>query len=191
MDGTWRVPYVVSNQASFIEEDGARVYQRTSVDGRNYFYQFDDFGLQMREWSREIDLQEDVNSSGEYLFPLPIQKEQKWRGHTRSQVLIKTGPPQKTEFRITARVPVVSVIQSTNEKITVPAGTFENCIKVHLSGSTFHNAGNYVGNTVVKVREDRWYCPGAGLVRSVRDEATTNSARDKGRLMLELEQLRF
>jgi hypothetical protein len=76
------------------------------------------------------------------------------------------------------------------DMVKVPAGAFENCMRVVMSGNAFVDAGNYVGKTIVRVTETNWYAPGVGLVKSVREESTKHRALDKGGIILELESFR-
>ena len=108
-----------------------------------------------------------------------------------SKALIKTGPPQKTEFHISAKVPVEVKIESLSDKVVVPAGTFTGCMRISFSGTAFIDAGNYVGKTVVRVSEINWYAPGVGLIKSVRKESTKHKALDKGEIVLVLEEFRI
>ena len=190
MDGKWTIPYVISNLSSGKDKHGDKTYLRRSLDGRVFHYQWDDAGLKMLQRSR-IDVKSvnpQIYANSEYLYQYPINVGTRWRGQTQSQTLIKTGPPWKTEFRIVTPVPVENVIESMDEAVTVIAGSFQHCMKIHQKGTIHFDAGNYVGLTEVKVDEYRWYCPGVGLVKSVRHETTTNEALDKGMMSLELER---
>ncbi len=88
----------------------------------------------------------------------------------------KTGPPQKTIFKIVAEVLLEVKIESLHEIVTVPARRYENCMKTTMSGSTFKNAGNYVGLTLVNVEQTNWYAPGIGLIKMERLETTQSKA---------------
>jgi hypothetical protein len=48
-----------------------------------------------------------------------------------------------------------AIIESINEEITVPAGTFKNCIKVKSIFEKF-----------IKIESIYWYAPGVGLIKS-------------------------
>ena len=61
-------------------------------------------------------------------------------------------------------------VVSIGESVTVPAGTFENCVLLKSEGlvNVKTDRGNANADVIV-VRED-WYAPGVGLVRSTREE---------------------
>jgi hypothetical protein len=100
--------------------------------------------------------------------------------------LKKTGPPQKTVFEIFAKVELEGKIETLDAMVIVPAGRFENCMKITMRGSSFKDAGNYVGLTLVNVEQTSWYAKGVGLVRMERIETTESNALDKGTLLIEL-----
>ena len=103
-----------------------------------------------------------------------------------TRLLKKTGPPQKTVFEIFAKVLMEAKIESLNEVINVPAGQFNNCMKITMTGSSFKDAGNYVGLTLVNVEQTSWYAPGVGLIKMERVETTKSDALDRGTLLIEL-----
>jgi hypothetical protein len=109
-----------------------------------------------------------------------------WQQSTVTKLLKKTGPPQKTVFEIFAKVDLEARIESLEEIVDVPAGRFKNCMKITMSGSSFKDAGNYVGLTLVNVEQTSWYAPDVGLVKMQRIETTQSDALDKGTLLIDL-----
>ncbi len=187
MDGHWHTPFVVENFPAIIK-DNKTIYVRRTLDGRNYHYEINDKGLLMSGHEITVDRKTKKHINKHYVFKFPLKVGQSWLDHSKSRVLIKTGPPQKTVFRIRANVPVKVEIESINDTIEVPAGRFKNCLRLHLTGSGFFDAGNYVGHTIVIIDETNWYAPGVGLVKSVRKESTTDKVVSHGQINLELEE---
>jgi hypothetical protein len=97
-----------------------------------------------------------------------------------------TGPPEHSLNRITVPVELQYRIESTDEEITVPAGTFKNCLRIKGVGTTSKNVGFYVGQTDIRVENIEWYAPGAGLVKAVRLETTTSKVLPRGSYELNL-----
>ncbi len=189
MDGTFKGVYAAENLPPQKDHDQI-YYVRRLLDGSYNYFQEDDTGLKLVRREKTVDLDTEFNDSGRYLFRYPLEEGAEWEEVITSKALIKTGPPQKTEFHITARVPVTVRIESMNDTINVPAGKFTDCMRVHFKGDGFVNAGNYVGKTIVRIEETNWYAPGIGLVKSVREESTKSKALDKGEITLELEYYR-
>lgn len=85
----------------------------------------------------------------------PLQVGTEWKIH-RAPVFLKEP------FTMSAR------IESIEETVTVPAGTFERCIKVVAAGV---ERGVLFGDNVeIKFDRSTWFCPGVGLVKHVRHE---------------------
>jgi hypothetical protein len=190
MDGRFKGVYAVENLPQQ-EIEGQTYYVRQLLDGSLNYLQVDDRGIRLKRREKTVDLDTKYTETEQYIFHFPLQEGTTWEDTILSKALIKTGPPQKTEFHIVAKVPVSAKIESMNDVVEVPAGRFENCMRIVMSGNAFIDAGNYVGKTIVRVNETNWYAPGVGLVKSVRQESTKHRALDKGEIILELENYRF
>ncbi len=162
------------------------VFVKHSLDGSALYYSENEKGITYLGHVSDLNLGRIFKPDEQVIFPYPIEKDSRWQTVTETRLLKKTGPPQKTEFKIVARVPMDATVESLSETITVPAGTFENCLKIIKSGSTMKDAGNYVGLTMVNVEETSWYAPNIGLVKMQREETTQSAALDKGNLLIEL-----
>ena len=190
MDGTFKGVYAVENlPKQTIDEQ--QYFVRTLLDGSINYLQLDDKGLLLKGREKTLDLDIRFTETDQYIYQFPLQVGTTWEDTVLSKALIKTGPPQKTKFHIVAKVPVTAKIESMTDMVKVPAGTFENCMRVVMSGNAFVDAGNYVGKTIVRITETNWYAPGVGLVKSIRQESTKHRALDKGEITLELENYRF
>ena len=189
MDGIFLGTYAVENLGQ-LEIDNKKLYVRRLIDGSLNYFRLEKDGIQLLAREKTEDLQTTRNEEYRYLFRFPLQAGMEWEDSRDSKVLIKTGPPQKTEFHISASIPVTVKIESMDDVIKVPAGTFTGCMRVRTKGNSFVNAGNYVGKTIVKLEEVNWYAPGVGLVKSERTENTTKKALDKGTITLELAEYR-
>lgn len=189
MDGKFKGIYALEMLEPDIKE-GRKIHVARTIDGELLYYTVSDRGVKRIGSEKTVDRNTTYSGEERYVFRYPKQVGTEWEAVTVSKALIKTGPPQKTEFHIRARVPVTVRIESMNDTVRVPAGTFHNCMRVNVSGDGFINAGNYVGRTIVKVEETSWYAPGVGLVRSERRETTTKKALDKGTVSLQLAEYR-
>ncbi|HSR62600.1 MAG TPA: hypothetical protein VLN56_04260 [Gammaproteobacteria bacterium] len=189
MDGRFKGIYALE-MLETEEKEGREIYIARTIDGELIFYTVDEQGVKRSGSEKTVDRNTTYSGEELYVFRYPLKEGTEWESVTVSKALIKTGPPQKTEFHIRARVPVSVRIESMHDTVRVPAGTFRNCMRVVLSGDSFINAGNYVGRTIVKVKETNWYAPGVGLVKSERNETTTKKALDKGSITLELAEYR-
>ena len=189
MDGTFKGVYAVENLGQRKIDDEI-IYVRQLLDGSYNYFQVDDKGLFLKSREKTVDFDTRHTDAGQYIFRYPLQAGTAWEDTVVSKALIKTGPPQKTEFHIVTKVPVEVTIESMTDTVQVPAGTFANCMRITVKGNTFTDAGNYVGKTIVRINETNWYAPGVGLVKSVHKESTKHKALDKGEIILMLESYR-
>ncbi len=83
-------------------------------------------------------------------------------------------------------VPVVSTILRTDETITVPLGTFEQCIHVKSVGTTTQRLGWGRSKVVVHVEHHGWFAAGTGLIKVVEIEKMERPTRDSRQLTFEL-----
>ena len=184
-DGLDRQKYILNNLGEG-ELDGQRVFLKRSIDGTTLYYSMTEDAIVYLGNTNNKTLSPEFKQENQTVIRKPFSVDTEWQQLTTTKLLKKTGPPQKTEFKIIAEVPLEEKIASIDETINVPAGRFENCMKVTMTGSTYKNAGNYVGLTVVKVKQTNWYAKGVGLVKMERIETTQSEALDKGSLLVEL-----
>jgi len=79
------------------------------------------------------------------------------------------------------RVSVVRhcAIDMVDDVVTVPAGTFKNCVRVRCAGSVLVPADTR-GVAELSVETYSWYAPGVGRVRWVTKEKSNNALRWPG-----------
>jgi len=89
-----------------------------------------------------------------YLLKKPYEQGTKWQYQSSGVAALETDTPPTLE----------ATIESTDETVTVPAGTFSHCIKVVGRGE---KRSGYMNRSTVAVEETSWFCPKIGLVRSI------------------------
>jgi len=181
MDGTEIQRYVV--QATGKRQwQGQELPVRTTLDGTRLFYRHDDQGISLVA-TRHRDQKEPVPLPKGHgtILAYPLEPGTSWHDMSETITLYRTGPPQRTEYRIRVPVRMQYVIEATDDTIKVPAGRFVNCLRVTGRGrKPQYDAGNYIGRTDISVVKTDWYAPGIGLVKSVRDETTTSRVLNQG-----------
>jgi len=184
-DGLEKQKYIFKNIGKG-ELNGASVYRRESLDGSILYYSHSDEGIHYLGNLDSQSLHPEFQEDTQLVIPEILSIGTEWNYTTITKLLKKTGPPQKTEFKILAEVPLEIKIESMNETVTVAAGRFNNCMKISMNGFAFKDAGNYIGLTMVTVEQSSWYAPGVGLVKVERVETTERKALDRGSLSIEL-----
>jgi len=184
-DGVRKQKYILNNLGES-ELEGAPVYRRESLDGTILYYSISNEGIHYLGNINDKAISPVFNGDKQLVIPELHTVNRKWEQSTTTRLLKKTGPPQKTVFEIFANVDMEAKIESLDDIVTVPAGRFENCMKITMSGSSFKDAGNYIGLTLVNVEQTSWYAQGVGLIKMQRLETTKSDALDKGTLLIEL-----
>ena len=83
----------------------------------------------------------------------------------------KSGTSWEKDFTTTVMMesvtfPLTYVVQNKKETVTVPAGTFEKCMKVVAKGEVERDKG-LLGTVKINIVKTDWYAPKVGLVKSV------------------------
>ncbi len=185
-DGVRQQKYIYTNLAQRTIE-GQLLSVRRSVDGTLFYYHETADGVVYAGKEMQTGIRREYVRDERFILHYPLQLGDKWQDDTTTKLLVKTGPPQKTVFKVVAEIPLDVSLAALDETIIVPAGVFRHCIKINKHGSEFKDAGNYIGRTIVRVKESSWYAPGVGLVKSVREETTESQGLDRGELIVELE----
>jgi hypothetical protein len=90
------------------------------------------------------DVEPKVKSVPEYTLKEPVKAGTSWSATVTSL----SGPS----------VPGEATIESTDEAVDVPAGSFKDCVKVHIVGTAKGATGN---------EEYEWFAPSVGLVKDI------------------------
>jgi len=77
-------------------------------------------------------------------------------------------------------------IKSLNDEVTVPAGTFENCLRVEGSAIVSLYTDPRIGYQDIEISQIEWYAPGVGLVKFIRDEPLDMPLFKGGKITFEL-----
>ncbi|RME33202.1 MAG: hypothetical protein D6786_08330 [Gammaproteobacteria bacterium] len=163
-------------------------------------YRIDDSGvwrLPARFWADEwvsliekyravSELEKEIGAQTHRLLPFPPEQGTTWEDTIVTEVLEVVIAPFRRHFRIEVPVRMRYRIEAVDERVSVPAGNYSGCIRVHGSGSAKYVGDVYIENGHVFVEQDEWYCPGVGLTRAHRLEKTDTDVLKQGTFDLEL-----
>ncbi len=184
-DGLIRQKYILSNLGESIL-DKQTVFLRHTLDGTALYYSVSDREIVYLGYSKNNALVPEFKKDRQIVIRKPVVVNTQWEQSTMTRLLKKIMPSQKTESGIVARIPLQVKIESLNETVRVPAGRFEQCMKITMIGSAYKDTGDYTGLTVVSVKQTKWYAKGVGLIKMERLETAQSEALDGGSLSLEL-----
>lgn len=144
---------VVPQKTEFTTENGV---SQTSFG----FIVSDDTGIYVYAEQSADATEPKILSEPNYRLKYPLEAGATWEGEGKTQFL-------KNEVS----VPVQTTVQATDTVVTVPAGTFEKCVKTRTEGETTINPGYSLADEAeISIEGHGWFCPEVGLVKSIREE---------------------
>jgi hypothetical protein len=121
----------------------------------------------------EPKISKDLYPNYEIKYPLVVGTT--WKYTAQTNLLPK-------EYEIDTLV----TIESSNDSVTVPAGTFDNCIRVRYFGQ--RQVDDYIqGKSMIVVEIYDWFAPGIGRVKNIRKNIVNNLA-DKVETTIQVSQ---
>ena len=161
---------VVTNFASRDLKGKKVIPQKLDINGQTSFsfYAEDESGIFEFASQDSGELEPVIKVTPTYTLKNPIKVGTTWENQ------------DKTAFE-NEKIPYTlkSIIESKDEIVTVPAGTFKGCIKVKGTGSAEKNTGVF-GVAKIKVEHYDWYAPGIGMIKSIVKESSNNIAAGYG-----------
>jgi len=106
-----------------------------------------------------------------YLIKYPIRLGTTW---DEIALDLDASPNQRRVVDLKAR------IESTNELVTVPAGTFARCLKVKSVGSTDR----------ISVQRFKWYAPGVGMIKFSEYRELLDRSAPSQQMTMQLQEFR-
>ena len=153
--------------------------QKGTVNGNIFFYFYveDQSGIYSIA-QQTFNSPEPVITKPDYLLHFPIEIGSTYEEKGKTQALT-TNIPIKVLFKV----------ESNKETVTVPAGTFENCLKIRGVGDSIQNHG-ILGKAKIHAEYLFWYAPGIGLIKAVITEKSNHLMSGGGSLTAQLESFK-
>lgn len=138
-----------------------------------------DKGIYVFAEQNSNSIEPEIKGSLEYLIMRPFQVGTFWSGRTESILLEK-------EVSLLLK----NTIESTDEIVTVSAGTFKNCLKISGKGNIKKDLGSFTGVANITIEDYTWYAPGVGVVKLIRKEKSNHLMVGSGQLSMQLESFK-
>ena len=166
------------------------VYLRRTSDGTDYYLLSDDSGVYRIAKRTLIEFYPRYEPSEVRVFPNPgdIDLGRVWSANTRAYALHSVasfavddpgGKDIEMEYEIS----------SVDASVTVPAGTFDNCVEVTGTAIFPLYADPRLGYQDVFLTQKEWYAPGVGLVKLTREEPLDLEIFKGGLITFELQRV--
>lgn len=182
--GVERSAYAVDNlgQTDVDDED---YWLRRSSTGIDYYLQRDASGIYRSGKRTLIEYTPRWDERQRYVLKQPFTVQTQWEAESHPYILQRLHPFEE-RFTRSLRFLMNYRIEAIDETVTVPAGTFEHCLKVRGEAVAPVLADPAIGVSEVPVTTEEWYAPGVGLVRLLRREELNTAHVFGGEIVMEL-----
>lgn len=158
---------------------------RLSSNGTRYFFENSPRGIYRVAKQTIADAVPVSDATARAILKQPIDVGTSWSNTTHPYVLSRLIPMGEN-IRRSVSLTMRYAITSTRETVTVPAGTYTDCVKV-VGTATFElYADGPSGYVSVPITTEEWYAPEVGLVKLIRTEDVQTEVFTGGTAVLEL-----
>ena len=125
-------------------------------------------------------------SAPRFVLKAPIAVGTSWQTTTTTYLMRRNSefPPEIRHAH--PSVPVVWTIEALDDRVEVPAGRFEQCVRVKGLALLRLFADPVNGFKDMPLTTLEWYCPGVGLVKVERREPANSTFLTGGTMTMEL-----
>ncbi len=166
--------------------DSGRAWRRRSDSGIEYWLRSDATGIYRVASKSELDETPLPDKEPRFVLKAPVAVGTTWRATTTAYLLRRRQefPPEIRHSH--PAVPMNYTIEALGEKVATRAGSFEHCVRVKGVAALRLFADPVVGWKDMALTTTEWYCPGAGLVKLLREEPAESTFLTGGKLTMEL-----
>ena len=115
-----------------------------------------------------IEINDKKNKSSKVILAFPVTEGTKWSSEDKTTLQMKLGYDRvyDTNLEFTAE----SVIEKTNDVVSINNKKIEDCIKITSYGKTSFDPGPPLSNIKIEVTSVTWYSKNLGIVKYKREE---------------------
>lgn len=169
------------------EDMGGSPAVRRHVDsGTDYWLRSDASGVYRIASRTPLDRVAQADEPQRTVLQRPYVVGTEWKTLTTAYVLQRRNEVPKEVRRTHKPFPMTYVIESLDERVDVPAGPFEHCMKVAGRAAVRLYVDAQFAWRDIGLTTREWYCPGIGLARVEREELSPSRFMVGGRMILEL-----
>ncbi len=177
---------IVANIGAGKLADGSRVLIQRQSSGREVQIQKTARGLE-RSAVRVSLLAKPTPQAPILILPAERQPGTSWTIATRLRLIeSRTFARQDKLGNRDLPLELVMSIGAVDAAVTVPAGTFANCIRIDGIGNRAVRTDRGNASARVAVEHHEWYAPGVGLVKATRSESAESPFLKTGHYTQEL-----
>ena len=137
--------------------------------------------------AQRMDLEEQatLDPAPRTVLRLPLAIGASWSAPTVPYTVMRKNEYPR-EVKYSRGMPMAYTVEAMDEKVTVPAGSFEHCARVVGRAELTLFTDPVRGFNKVPVSTTEWYCRGVGLVKLERVETLATMFYTGGKVVMEL-----
>lgn len=166
-------------------ESGSACHRRSDT-GLDYWLRADATGIYRVAAKSDVDAEPKPDPTPRFVLKAPIAVGTSWQTTTTTYLMRRNSefPPEIRHAH--PSVPVVWTIEALDDRVEVPAGRFEQCVRVKGLALLRLFADPVNGFKDMPLTTLEWYCPGVGLVKVERREPANSTFLTGGTMTMEL-----
>lgn len=178
-------PRIITTEGR-VDLEGGPAWRRRSADGVDWYLRSDATGTYRVAVKNDLAEEPTPDPQPRYVLKAPLAAGTTWQHPTTAYLLRRRAdfPPEIRHSH--PAVPMVYTIQAVGEAVSVRAGRYEGCVRVHGLAKVHLFADPVAGWRDVPLETTEWYCPGPGLVKLTRNETIGSTFLSGGVLTMEL-----
>lgn len=169
------------------EYEGRPVILRRTSDGTWYYILAEKDGFYRIAKRTLVETKPRFDKSKRKILPAKSELVigQSWAAETVTYAL-HSIPSYNVPDPAGKRIHMAYEIASITDTVDVPAGKFENCIRIEGEETVKLYVDPKLGYQYIHIKHTEWYAPGVGLVKLVREEPLDVEMFKGGRIQFEL-----
>lgn len=181
-----RETVVLSNLGRDSALESGSAWHRRSDTGLDYWLRADATGIYRVAAKSDVDAEPKPDPAPRFVLKAPIAVDTSWQTTTTTYLMRRNSefPPEIRHAH--PSVPVVWTIEALDDRVEVPAGRFEQCVRVKGLALLRLFADPVNGFKDMPLTTLEWYCPGVGLVKVERREPANSTFLTGGTMTMEL-----
>lgn len=181
-----RETVVLSNLGRDSTLESGSAWHRRSDTGLDYWLRADATGIYRVAAKSDVDAEPKPDPAPRFVLKAPIAVGTSWQTTTTTYLMRRNSefPPEIRHAH--PSVPVVWTIEALDDRVEVPAGRFEQCVRVKGLALLRLFADPVNGFKDMPLTTLEWYCPGVGLVKVERREPANSTFLTGGTMTMEL-----
>jgi hypothetical protein len=160
---------------------------RVTDQGTRYYIRETGDGVFRTAKRTLVELYPRADSPHRWILKRPFQPGNTWSQETHPYVLRRLQPYEESLTK-SVTFKMVYQIAALNDTVDVPAGRFENCIRIDGDAQLTLYTHGRTGYQDIKINTNEWYAPGVGLVKLVRNEPLNGEVFAGGNMTFELDR---